>query len=581
MIRHSDFVIRHSAQWPHPIPCRTRDGQNRDLFVMVLGDAETPIADGVFHTLQDAVKMKDGQAVADYYRTLGIRHYLPIDKSCFPLPPSGWCSWYCYYQDVDEDRIRANALWIARNLKEYGAEYVQIDDGWQGSGHGAGENRDWTTVDRRFPGGMDRLAGYIRDLGLKPGIWLAPHGQSNQEVVRRNSGVFLLMPDGSSASDTWAGKFLVDPSSLESHEYLKTLFDSLVEWGYDYFKIDGQPVVLAEYAARKSLMKNPAEDAGLLYRRTLEAVRAAIGPGRYLLGCWGTPLEGSGIMNGSRTGGDVTPAWEGFKTALQVTMRYYYLHNIVWYCDPDVMLLRPPLTLDQARAWATLQGLTGQALMASDELTSLPEDRVRILKRVFPAAGVRPLDLFPSPAFKRTWDLKINNLGRSYDVVGIFNYDEARAGSVWIRWQDLGLPEDTPVHVFDFWNDRYLGYRGTGMSLEIPASACRVVTLLPDNGEIQLISTNRHVTQGWPDLLSLQRRQEGNACAGTSRVIRNDPYKLTFVFPVGRDFMVGKATARDLPVKIDNHRGWAEVQFISPETADIDWEVIFISRDWV
>ncbi len=64
----------------------------------------------------------------------------------------------------------------------------------------------------------------------------------------------------------------------------------------------------------------------------------------------GNPLEDVGIMNGSRTGGDVVLGWEGFETALYTTMRHYYLHNIVWYTDPDVMLLRPPLTLEQERA---------------------------------------------------------------------------------------------------------------------------------------------------------------------------------------------------------------------------------------
>jgi hypothetical protein len=88
--------------------------------------------------------------------TLGIKFFSPIDKSVFPLPPSGWCSWYFYYQEIDENEIKQNAKWIADNLKDFGAEYVQIDDGWQGTGHGLGENRDWTTdrqtISRRHAG---------------------------------------------------------------------------------------------------------------------------------------------------------------------------------------------------------------------------------------------------------------------------------------------------------------------------------------------------------------------------------------------------------------------------------------------
>jgi hypothetical protein len=109
----------------------------------------------------------------------------------------------------------------------------------------------------------------------------------------------------------------------------------------------------------------------------------------------GTPLEGVGIMNGFRTGSDAVLGWSGFQTALQATMQYCYLHNIAWYCDPDMLLVRPPLTLGEARAWAALEGLTGQALMSSDRLMDLPEDRVELLRRVFP--GYRHSTARPFP----------------------------------------------------------------------------------------------------------------------------------------------------------------------------------------
>ena len=195
--------LKPTAAWPHPIPARTKDSGNKDLFVMVLGDVKTPIADALFDPAKDELRRNDGSVEGNYYKQkLGIKFFAPIDKSVFPLPPSGWCSWYFYYQEIDENEIKQNAKWIADNLKDFGAEYVQIDDGWQGTGHGLGENRDWTTIDKRFPGGMQALAVYIKSLGLKPGIWLAPHGQSNEAVVKRNVGVFLLAKDGKSASKT-------------------------------------------------------------------------------------------------------------------------------------------------------------------------------------------------------------------------------------------------------------------------------------------------------------------------------------------------------------------------------------------
>lgn len=566
--------------WPHPIPARIRDGANKDLLVMTLGNVNTNIADGTFDPVKDEVRLKDGTIIKNYYRdTLKIKYFQPLDKTSFPLPPSGWCSWYFFYQEINEDEIKRTAKWIADNLRDYDVHYVQIDDGWQGTGRGLGENRDWSTINNRFPSGMDGLARYIKSLGLKAGIWLAPHGQSNQSVVRNHPGVFMLKSDGSSASSTWEGTFLIDPSTAESHKYLKALFTELSSWGYDYFKIDGQPIVVREYRNKKNLMKNPANDSDELYRDTLESIRSAIGPNRYLLGCWVVPLEGLGLMNGSRIGADVLPNWDGFKFALRATMQYYFLHNIAWYADPDVFIVRSPLPMEQARAWATLQGLTGQAALTSDRLVDLSSDRVELLRRVYPAVDIRPLDLFSSDRNKRIWDLKINHLNRQFDVVGVFNFHETKPSPVYLSWKDLGLPEDKPIHIYDFWNKEYLGAWDKGMTVNLQPTSTRLFSLMPATDQVQLVSTSRHITQGWVELLSHSYNARKNSYTGRSKVIRDDPYELRFAFPRGKHLAiktaVGSTKTGRVRAKISNHQGWATVEFSSPQTAELSWSVTF------
>jgi hypothetical protein len=383
----------------------------------------------------------------------------------------------------------------------------------------------------------------------------------------------MLKTDGTTASNTWEGTFLVDPSTPESQQYLKDLFAKLSSWGYEYFKIDGQPIVVREYRNKKSFMKKPVDDTDELYRDTLKSIRAGIGPNSYLLGCWVVPLEGIGLMNGSRIGADVLPNWDGFKFAMRATMQYYFTHNVAWYADPDVFIVRAPLPLAQARAWATLQGLTGQAALMSDRLADLSPERVELIKRVYPAVDIRPLDLFSSERNKRTWDLKVNHLGRAYDVVGLFNFDETKPISSYLAWKDLGLPEDRPVHVFDFWNKEYLGAFENGISVDLGPASTRVLTLMPVEDRVQLISTSRHITQGWVDLVSQHLR--GNRYSGRSRLIRNDPYALRFAFPRGKNFAIKSATAGGLPVRIANHQGWATVEITSPKTGEVSWNVVF------
>ena len=97
--------------------------------------------------------------------------------------PAGWCSWYVFWQGIREGQVVQNTDWLAANLKQFGCQYVQIDDGWQGVGQGDGVNRDWYVTEKnKFPHGMKWLADYIRAKGLTPGIWLIPFATSDTRL---------------------------------------------------------------------------------------------------------------------------------------------------------------------------------------------------------------------------------------------------------------------------------------------------------------------------------------------------------------------------------------------------------------
>src|SRR6185369_4071508 len=112
--RNSSRPARPLTAQPSVIPCRTKDSSNKDLFVMTLGDVKPSIADGTYDLTRDQVKHNDGSVIDNYYRkTLGLKYFKSIDKTIFPLPPSGWCSWYYYYQDISDKEVERNAKWIA------------------------------------------------------------------------------------------------------------------------------------------------------------------------------------------------------------------------------------------------------------------------------------------------------------------------------------------------------------------------------------------------------------------------------------------------------------------------------------
>lgn len=115
---------------PEQIPCIVES--NDRLLFLTLGEPEVTVKQGVYHPYLDRVVLSDGRVLDDYYRdVLGLRWFEPLDKSHHPLPPSGWCSGYYYFDKVTAEEVLANARWLAENLKGFGLEYIQLDDGWQ------------------------------------------------------------------------------------------------------------------------------------------------------------------------------------------------------------------------------------------------------------------------------------------------------------------------------------------------------------------------------------------------------------------------------------------------------------------
>ena len=73
----------------------------------------------------------------------------------------------------------------------------------------------------------------------------------------------------------------------------------------------------------------------------------------------------------------------------------------------------------------------------------------------------------------------------------------------------------------------------------------------------QLISTSRHITQGWVDLVETEVLDGGLGWRGVSRVVAGDAYELRFAFPRGENYEIVSATAGGLPVRVGNRQGWA------------------------
>lgn len=366
-----------------------------------------------------------------------LQFYAPFNKERWPEPPVGWCSFHFYGNVLNEDDIARNAEALARDYKAFGLKYILIDGGWQAKGISG----SWTTSNASFSHGMKWLAGRIRSVGLKPAIWLSEFGTEDKAFYEMHKEWFLHDEHGNAKLGSWFGTYILDFSNPEVKAYLRKIYSMMTDdWGYEYFKLDGENATRDIWGENRVRAYNPAQDADAAFREGLEVIRQALGsnPGAFLSACGPEyPTESIGIAQSARLGGDIlnfspsdpshkhseTPSFRSVRTALEGMRRGYYTHNIAWYADPDGVLLRPPLTEEEVHTWFSVVGLTGQLLMLGDDMPALSAERRDIARKVMPVADIKPMDLYPQSSTPHIWTLHIQRSFGTWAVVGLFNWD--------------------------------------------------------------------------------------------------------------------------------------------------------------
>jgi hypothetical protein len=366
-----------------------------------------------------------------------LRYYTPFDKEKWPEPPVGWCSFHCYGNVLGEDDILRNAEALAQDYEAFGLRYILIDGGWQANGISG----NWTKSNSDFPHGMEGLAGKIRALGLKPALWLSEFGTDDENIYNAHKSWFLHDASGNAKLGTWFGTYIADFSNPAMKQHLYNVYRKItVDWGYDYFKLDGENATRDIWGQNRVRAFNPALDANTAFREALVLLREAMNsrPGVFFSACGPVyPTESIGIVQSARLGGDILsfsssdpssrhserPSFRCVRTALEGMRRGYYTHNIAWYADPDGVLARPPLTTDEVRTWFSVIGLTGQLLMLGDNMPALPKERLDIPRKIMPVADIKPMELYPQSVTPHIWILHVGRSFGTWAVAGLFNWD--------------------------------------------------------------------------------------------------------------------------------------------------------------
>jgi hypothetical protein len=569
--------------------CRTRFGQSA-VVQMASGPADSRLNDSLFDAEHDMLLRFTGQDVVintepaaagrpihfqaslgadvaqsdtstitvelmpDYYRSRYAPYYRLIDRKRCPSAPTGWMAWNVYFDAATEDDNLAEARVGAKFLKPYGLEFWSVESWQENSPRLPVKNFHNLTMRsslEKFPHGMKWLADQIRALGLRPGLWTVSFGTGDEAFYQAHRDWFLHHPDGRPMTN-WNGRFVLDPSQAAVRQYTEETYRKMAtEWGYEFFKSDGMSdsAHFFERPEVRAAFHEPCEDP---YGKWIESLRRGIGPDRVLLACQGH-YTGPDIAwcDAGRIDGDLVrfpkpPDWMSYLRQAQATQRQLFVNNIVWYNDPDTLMVGDFSSLDTARLATTVVALPGQLTFFGDKLTQLSPERMRLLQQTLPVCDVHPLDLAPLGELAPVWDLKVRRTFGSWDVVSLFNWGE-EPRTLRVTFADLGLDSKADYLLYDFWSQKLIGSRQGEMELRVEPHSNRLLAVHARLDRPQLVSTDRHISQGGVELTDASWNAEESELDCMFKLVAND--RLTAFFHVPASFVLVKATAEGATVE--------------------------------
>ncbi|MBI3243858.1 MAG: alpha-galactosidase [Chloroflexi bacterium] len=411
--------------------------------------------------------------------------------------PTGWCSWYHYFDKVTEADLRANLEQVDANRARLPLTLVQLDDGFEAN------VGDWFETNSKFPSGLRAVADSIRARNLIPGLWLAPFiAKPDSKLAREHPDWFLrntlgLPGNAGFVFDKFCRGLDVTHPAVQDHTR-KLIGTAVNEWGYPYLKLD-----FLYAAALPGKRHDPTRTRAQALRLGLELIREAAGPETFLLGC-GCPLGSAiGLVDGMRISADVDarwrPAYKGVspvfrdepampsaRNAIRNTLTRAALHRRWWLNDPDCLLVRDTtqLTLDEVKALASVIALSGGMFLVSDDLTGLSPERRKLIEPLLPVLG--------KTALARDWlekemperlELPLQGAVGEWTVSGLFNWGD--------RPVDRTLAASGHIH--DFWSQ---AYHRDHVSFTLPPHSGRLLAVRPVLQATQFVGSSFHFSQG-------------------------------------------------------------------------------------
>ena len=395
-----------------------------------------------------------------------------------------------------------------------------------------------------------------------------------------------------------------DPKSELFTDWHKTWTRNGRVWGFDYtdpdflkhmrqvysdLKAGGVKGLMFDYPAsgwaRNGGMEDKYSTTAAAYRTIFRLAHDGLGPDAYVHERnmeRGTDIS-IGLVASMRTEND-TDMMDG-GTVARCGLRWYKNRVLLNQDTDSKNIVRLQANRDHVRAVLTMAYVTTGRLLLANSFSQFSPETFRDVTRTFPyhtaPKSARPVDAFVADnGFPRVYDFEVTPQWRQ---VAFYNPDVKKTALVGVNLAGepvqgaLGLDREKAYHVFDFWNDKYAGKMAGSARLEqqLRPGEARMMSVRECLDRPQILSTNRHVMQGYLDVIRTEWLPGRSVLTGVSKVVGDDPYVITLAL---NGFHPSKALCTDKDTKIASSPGkdgLVQLTLKRPTNGIVEWSVAF------
>jgi hypothetical protein len=332
--------------------------------------------------------------------------------------------------------------------------------------------------------------------------------------------------------------------------------------------------------------ENRQATTAFAYRESFRLCREGLGPDALLdernLGESGRPCLDvtAGLVDTQRNWGDSNKFVPGMIT---IGGLRWYKNRTVFNYYPDSKTVHN-CSKEIRQSMLTMVYLTSGRIDLATSFTLFTPEIVHDFSRIYPAYRepftARPLDAFTGVNDPQVYDLELRP---DWHQVALFN-TATKAGPVAVALSGdrvtagaIGLDPAASYYVYDFWSDTLVGkFPGTAkIEKNLGPSHCAMLSIRKVQSNPQVLSTDRHVLQGWVDLADVKWDAASKKLSGVARVIGGEPFRIVLA---GNGRKPLRASAGNTLARLEQHPVGGEFTTLVMERKDngaTNWSVEF------